>query len=142
MKFQDKEVELVTKPQIFNPPRDMLVWVSRESKPTIEKVCAILPYEDRASILLQNGRGYSFAMFCAEATEEMKPRRATNRELSKWLAQGNGELQIRSAVCGVSSSHGYDLTRENYQVADCFLVRKWDDTKWHEPTIDYMGIED
>ena len=28
---------------------------------------------------------------CAEIPEEPKPRRVTNRELSKWLAKGHGE---------------------------------------------------
>ena len=141
MKFKDKEVELVTKPQIFNPPRDMLVWVSNESKPTIEKVCAILPYADRASVLLQNGRGYSFANCCAEAPEELKPRRATNRELAKWLAKGNGEVKYSSQYA-VKMHIEYGAKGDNEPCHESFRIRKWEDTEWHEPTIDYLGIED
>ena len=79
----------------------------------------------------------NFFQHCAEIPEEQKPRRATNRELSKWLAEGKGACKC---------SNGYTDTAWNYEfydetVPDYVKVRKWDDTEWHEPGADYMGIE-
>ena len=78
---------------------------------------------------------------CAEIPEEPKPRRATNRELSKWLAKGHGEYS--NTVCCTTSyiTYEYLLDSAESEVSDNILVRKWDDADWHEPTVDYMGIE-
>ena len=71
----------------------------------------------------------------AENSEESKPRRATNRELAKWLAKGNGE---KTEDAYNKQSHSYIV--DNYLVNDKIKIRKWEDTEWHEPTVDYMGI--
>lgn len=71
---------------------------------------------------------------------EEKP--ITNRELSKWLAQGNGEYYEYD--CDGWESHRcieYQYEQDNIPVAN-IMVRKWEDTEWHTPTRDYMGLED
>ena len=74
--------------------------------------------------------------------EESKPRRATNRELAKWLAQGNGEMRYerKQYVYYASTCFDYDTDNED-EPRFGIHVRKWDDTDWHEPTAYYMGIE-
>lgn len=36
----------------------------------------------------------------------------------------------------------YNEPDREKQVENDILIRKWEDTDWHEPTVDYMGIED
>ena len=36
----------------------------------------------------------------------------------------------------------YDTGYEKQTLQSRLLVRKWDDTEWHEPTVDYLGIEE
>lgn len=86
---------------------------------------------------------------------ELKPRRATNRELSKWLGQGHGEYIYQvdlanytytyddmSKVNIASNTYTYDgISGEKNEVPSYVKVRKWEDADWHEPTVDYMGIE-
>lgn len=61
----------------------------------------------------------------------------TNRQLSKWLAQGNGECKTATftATCNV-----YEEEEANNEVEN-ILVRKWEDEDWHNPTLDYMEIK-
>lgn len=66
----------------------------------------------------------------------------TNRELSKWLAQGKGEFTKESwgsanVTLSYSKAHGDESV-------DCsLLIRKWSDTEWHKPTREYaFGEED
>lgn len=61
----------------------------------------------------------------------------TNRQLAKWLAQGNGESMTGEFV---STYHIYEVGDLNDEVGN-FLVRRWDDKDWHNPTLDYMGIK-
>ena len=72
-------------------------------------------------------------------TEEPKPRRATNRELAKWIARGNGE--VKDIIDVVLSFCSYPTGLENTEVRNGIKTRKWDDTEWHEPTVDYIGLE-
>lgn len=68
---------------------------------------------------------------------EDKGTRLTNRELSRWLAQGNGEL-TREDWNGILPLHTSCTKKtENEPVDDCWRIRKWDDTVWHEPTKEY-----
>lgn len=61
----------------------------------------------------------------------------TNRQLAKWLAQGNGECKIEKFV---STYHIYEEIDTNNEIED-YLVRRWEDSVWHTPTLDYMGIK-
>lgn len=138
MEYNGIKLTEVTESQIIDPPRKMLVW---DYDP------GILLKADVIAIVNGTYSGYPVItktgnfLHCAEIPEEPKPRRATNRELSKWLAKGHGEYS--NTVCCTTSyiTYEYLLDSAESKVSDNILVRKWDDADWHEPTVDYMCIE-
>lgn len=142
MKYKGIELISITEPQIFNPPKKMLVWNDYDSHAREEHVFAIGPasLDYPVRTISDDGRiGTHCLNHCAEIP---KIRRATHRELSKWLAQGNGEVTDgdtnNSPYC--KSSLYYNSARSDELCSDTIRIRKWDDTEWHEPTTDYMGI--
>ena len=135
MKYKGKELKEITTPQIFDPPKEMLVWDS--VFPEKHEVCAIVKYKNGNTVAITDPNNRW--QHCAEIPEESKPRRATNRELSNWLVVGKGEY--RNQIGLVSNYYTYDESETNMEVCSHFKVRKWIDTEWHEPTVDYMGID-
>lgn len=146
------KLEEVTTPQIFDPPKLMLVWdIDRPAFtndiPNLSKrkVIAILPKVFANNIVLtinHENRYHSYA-HCAEIPDPPKPRRATNRELARWLAQGNGEYKeiITDHECCMTYFYYSDRGRD-VELQKGIRVRKWEDTEWHEPDVFYMGLED
>lgn len=143
MIHEEMELKEITEPQIFNPPKEMLVWDFHKSDATRQYVAAIIPGVSFPVTTVCKDKRSACFIHCAEIPEELepKPRRVTNRELARWLAQGNGEVNIHN-----TEIHTYfNYTPEN---ADCeckeevFKVRKWDDDEWYEPTVEYMNLED
>lgn len=131
------------KPVVFQEPKTMLCWDDTDDKPIVREVVSYIPIrKDWPAIgLISSWR------HCAEIPEEPKPRRATNRELARWLAQGNGEKKRldeyeKEGVVFVSIEFTYEFGDAYLPVDECYFVRKWDDSEWHEPTADYMGLED
>ena len=147
MKYKGIELKQITTSQIFDPPKEMLVWDYVDSAPFKMPVHAIVASKTFPVIAEEGDYQY-----CAEIPEEPKSRRVTNRELSKWLAKGHGECMNPN-----SDSYSYDdlskanlasstytysgISEANKKVPFYVRVRKWDDVDWHEPTVDYMGIE-
>lgn len=70
-----------------------------------------------------------------------KSKPVTNRELARWLAKGNGEFTI-DELNRCCYEHRYDPDNEDEPVSAKFLIRKWEDSVWHEPTREYMGLEE
>ena len=76
-------------------------------------------------------------------------RRATNREIAHWLAYGNGEAcyfnKVTLTDCFTEfryhPDYADDLISAN-STGSRLMLRKWSDTEWHEPTIDYLGLEE
>ena len=137
MKYKGIELKQITTSQIVDPPREMIVWsdVLNNKEPKKEIVYAVVKvgkYYVAITSSLQWG-------YCAEIPKELKPRQATNRELAKWLATGIGEY--RNQIGLVTNAYTYDESESDIEVCTYFKVRKWDDTDWHAPTVDYMGIE-
>ena len=149
MEYKGIKLTEVTGSQIVDPPKEMFVW-------DYDPGCLL-----RADVLaIVNGRESDYTVitktgtyrYSAEIPEEPKSRRVTNRELSKWLAKGHGECMNPN-----SDSYSYDdltkanlasstytysgISEANKKVPFYVRVRKWDDDEWHEPTVDYMGIE-
>lgn len=139
MKYKGQELTEITEPQIFDPPREMVVW-DDGNEPTIKYVWGIAPPSaNRRYIVATIGNPYQH---CAEIPEEPKPRRATNRELARWLAEGNGEYCFgTSSEKRFGSSYGYGCIEQDSEVSNLISVRKWDDTDWHEPDVEYMELE-
>lgn len=140
MKYKGIELKENTTLQIFDPPKEMLVWDQDDSEPLKREVCAIFKHK---KLNLAITTDITYFCHCADIPEEAKPGRATSRELAKWLAQGNGEWCMKNGTgqIGANTNYGYSKYEENQNVTDGILVRKWEDTEWHEPTVDYMGIE-
>lgn len=138
MKYKGIELKTFTsdKPVVFDSPREMLVW-DNENIDTIlvASIVAYLPMRPYPVI------GHSITWkFCAEIPEVTKPRRATEMELAKWLAQGNGCFTtVDGDYCWTSTE--YDGTNPGKECNPDWRVRKWDDKEWHEPTAEYMGLE-
>ena len=129
MKYKGIELEEITEPQIFNPSKPMLVWDSDEKCPCVLNVCAIVN-RDGFRVITER----SAWRHCAEIPEVL----ATNRELARWLAEGKGEVMDQD---GLFTSWFYWKGKEDAPVKDSLFVRKWDDTEWHSPTREYLGLE-
>ena len=74
---------------------------------------------------------------CAEI-EELKTRRMTNKELSRWLREKpTRECTHRNDSDDrlVYSIHTYLEICANEEVDDCILIRE-DDGKWREPLVE------
>ena len=136
MEYKGIELKEITTLQVFDPPKKMLVWWFNDDSdiPEEKLVSAIVKTTDGIRTITSDLRNYPH---CAEIPEEPKPRRATNKELAKWLAQGNGETIEGDWVI---MAHAYNPDAANDEVSDKIKVHKWDDTDWHEPTVDYLGI--
>lgn len=133
MKYKGIELKEITEPQIFNPPRMMFVWDNGNEKFGKLEVIAIVSGRDYPVI-----SKYSTWHHCAEIPES-KP--VTYRELSRWLAEGKGQFLRKNRTKFVYTDIFYEDNMADDPVEDAFLVRKWDDTEWHKPTREYLGLE-
>lgn len=138
MKYNGTELNEFTsdRPVVFDPPKKMLVWDDASGIGVrSDIVYAYLPVRCQPV----QGPEYSWG-HCAEIPVEPKPRRATEMELARWLAQGNGCFtNVDGDYCWTSTE--YDGTNPGKECNPDWRVRKWDDKEWHEPTADYMGLE-
>ena len=76
--------------------------------------------------------GYSHFQFIREVIEE--PALMTHRQLSEWLAKGNG--QMRSAGALLYSLLVYEPKNEHDAVGKNIRIRRWDSDEWVVPTVD------
>lgn len=137
MKYKGIELKEITEPQIFDPPKKMLVWDSYESITELD-VYAIVSRKD-FPVICEN----STWKHCAEIPKVPELKLVTYRELARWLAEGNGEVNDDLNDEGaIYTSQCYWKGQENDAVGDSLRVRKWDDTEWHKPTMEYLGLED
>lgn len=85
----------------------------------------------------EDGIAWNIFYLASDSEKEL----CTNRELSKWLASGNGEcLHCYSGV--VCTQFLYELDKENNPVElTVFRIRKWEEVEWQVPTRKYMGLE-
>lgn len=139
MEYKGIELKKITTPQIFDPPKKMLVWDNGDGEPEISEVRGISPpsvgYKYQVFGVGVNGVGVNYQN-CAEIPEEPKPGRATNRELSRWLAQGKGECM--SSLGHADTAWMYEFGISDVELVEWAKVRKWSDTEWHEPDVDYL----
>lgn len=134
MEYQGKKlVEYKpTKTVFFNPPKRMLVWDSNSSEPTKSYVVAFITSRESFPVVTVKHTW----MHCAEIPEK---KLVSNRELSCWLAKGNGEVMDQD---GLLTSWFYWKGKEDSPVKDSLAVRKWTDTEWHRPTREYLRLGD
>lgn len=137
MKYKGIELKEFTseKPVIFDPPKRMLVWDYVDGTPIEKDVIAFIP--NRYHKVIEQTSLY---IHCAEIPEVLC-RRATNRELAKWLVQGNGQYKTGGSP-RLWTEHPYDIGYDEEACPNTIKVRKWCDKEWHEPTLEYLGLED
>lgn len=140
MKYNGMELKEITEPQVFNPPKKMLVWDNDEKNKLVRIVAAILPGIEFPVATIEDGRIYRYG-YCAEIPEAPKPRRATWLEVARWCATGNG-LVYDTYRDNIDTGIMFKSFEGGEPIMDEIKVRKWDDTEWHEPTADYLGMED
>ena len=133
MKYKGIELTEVTEPKLFDPPKKMLVWECYENITELD-VYAITSRKD-FPVICEN----STWKHCAEIPKVPESKLVTYRELARWLSEGNGEVMWSKTIC---SNWNYSNDDENEALDESFTVRKWDDTEWHKPTREYLGLED
>jgi hypothetical protein len=138
--YNGMELEEFTsnKPVVFDPPKKMLVTDDYDYKSC--RVTEIIVYDPRRTVCKAIGIHNQSWKYCFLLPDPPKPRRATNRELSRWLAQGNGECL--GSQDDADTAWNYPMECSNVPLREGAKVRKWSDTEWHEPTVDYMGLEE
>lgn len=150
VKYKDMELEDMQTAHVANLPKKMLLW-DDDGEPPKERVVTTIAIDNEGSAFAiarpEKGTGVIIWPHFAEIPEKPAPRRATNRELARWLAQGNGECILERTAgmadhkwiyedgCEDEPANGYDSSDNELK------VRKWSDTEWHEPDVEYMGIE-
>lgn len=138
MKFNGIDLKEVIEQQIFNPPKKMLVWNNTMDYAVLSLVVAIVERMDGLCAMCYDGETFPH---CAEIPDVQKPRRATNRNLSQWLAKGLGEVRRTDSNIAFTN-YSYDIRKANDELPDELLIKKWGDNYWHEPTEDYIDLED
>ena len=136
MKYKGIELNEFTsdKPVVFDPPKRMLVWDYNDETPTEVEVLAFIP--NRYRNVIEQTCAY---IHCAEIPDKGSEL-ATNRELAKWLVLGNGQYQVSGGR--IWTEHHYDIGQDDDACSKFIKVRKWCDKEWHEPTLEYLGLED
>lgn len=137
MKYKGIELKEFTsgKPVIFDQPKKMLVWDYVDGTPIEKDVIAFIP--NRYHKVIEQTSVYTH---CAEIPEVLC-RRATNRELAKWLSLGNGQYRVSGGI-RIWTEHPYDIGQDDDACSTFIKVRKWGDNEWHEPTLEYLGLEE
>lgn len=143
MKYKGIEIYELKTTFIKNLPREMIVWNDNSIEPKVKTIvgacvnlkgdCWYIAHDDELGIVKYK--------HCAEIPEEPKPRRATLRELAKWCAQGNGQIQDANQLNCVFTGLDYGPDCDDRAAPDIYKIRKWEDTDWHEPDVQYMGLE-
>ena len=133
MKYKGIELKEVTEPQIFDPPKKMLVWDCCGDEVELE-VYAITTRKD-FPVVCENASW----RHCAEIPKVPESELVTYRELARWLAEGYGEVMWANTVL---SNWNYSTDEENKALDESLSVRKWYETGWHKPTRAYLELED
>lgn len=159
MKYKGHELTEIKTPQIMDPPMEMVVWDTQLKHVERVTVAAIVKDVHGDTWALAHSKINNILDFwahCAKLPEGLDRRRATNYELARWLSQGNGEVLTLMGMSNnpkhyremVTTTWHYfsgchaDEVDYGFEGQRCKGIRKWGDPDWHDPTIDYMGIED
>lgn len=136
MKYNGIELTPITTPQIFDPPKEMLVWDENYNAPLIQHVVAITSNNNFCVITVDSVYSY-----CAEIPKQ-KTKRATYLQLAEWLAKGNG-MWRRNPTKFADIGFSLHIDEENRELEEGeFSIRPFGTTEWLEPTLDNMEIED
>lgn len=64
----------------------------------------------------------------------------TNIQLMEWLARGNGIAKNEGSGIVLPYLGQCPESMLNEPIRDAIRIRKWNDTEWHIPTKEYMGV--
>jgi hypothetical protein len=144
--YNGMELEEFTsdKPVAFPEGTKAICWDSdiyKEGFRSELDIVAYIPYLEDPVLTRDCPNDYQDSPYrhCAILSDPPKPRRATNRELSRWLALGNGECL--GSQDDADTAWNYPMESSNVPLREGAKVRKWSDTEWHEPDVFYMEIE-
>ena len=101
----------------------------------VENYCARCAY--KASCVHQKCTMKINAWYCQGFKElvEVKKRRMTNRELAKWIAEGNGLARFMpTGITGID--YTYSSNEEDASVSDTWKICGWDEKEWHVPEVE------
>lgn len=129
------------KPVTFEPAKKMLVWRENSCEPPHEENVLYVNSKYRIVVVLLESGVVKMYEYCAEIPKKPAPRRATWMELAKWCATGNG-LVLDELIEKIDTGVIFKVDYPNNPVDDKIKIRKWDDTEWHAPDVEYMGIAD
>ena len=134
--YNGMELEEVTTPQIFDPPKKCVVWSDNVS-PEERNVLAVLPRGSYRVMAEFDSTGVIQYQHCAILPDKPKPRRATWLDVARWCATGNG-LVYDTDRDKIDTGIMFKPSNEHEPIVDEIKVRKWSDTEWHEPTVEYL----
>ena len=131
--------ELTYEEWLKNPtPRLMWVWDSNKSTKVQRKVIYFLNPKLCFPIVALSSDETNTENFkhCAEV-EEVKTRRMTKKELSRWLREKpTREFKYGSYIsCSVYSTYTYGEDEEDVEVRKDIVIRE-DDGEWQEPIME------
>ena len=131
--------ELTYEDWIKNPiPRMMWVWDDNENNKVQRKVIYIIdkPITYQVIALIKSELSTESFMHCAEI-EEVKTRRMTKKELSRWLREKpTREFKYGSYIsCSVYSTYTYGEDEGDIEVCKDIVIRE-DDGEWQEPLVE------
>lgn len=130
------EEQLYSEPTIINDSREAIVWNDYANKDRV----IVLSYDPRSKYPVRSNNDRIWKHF-AFIPEKSTPRRVTWIELAKWCANGNG-LVLDELIERMDTGVMFKVDNQNDPVDDRLKVRKWGDAEWHEPTVDYIGLEE
>lgn len=85
--------------------------------------------------------------YLVEEPKEEEPKEeelCTSKELAQWLAQGNGFWCWCNDDWNKACFTRFDfleIDRDEVVRPGVYLIRKWDDDEWRNPTREYMGLK-
>lgn len=138
MKYNGQEIKELNfdKTHVFDPPKELLVWDGGSDVARKTTVYAVIPDRDTNYRVITHTGAYGH---CGEIPRK---KLATYRELSRWLVEGKGQLRKCTSNFTVYTCLSFDLTQADKPVEEGYAVSKWDDSEWHSPTREYLGLED
>lgn len=144
MIYHVEELTPITEQQVFDPPQEMLVW-DYESCSIYgihkKEVLAILPNKEEyrkheiKPVLATDGTKWNF---CANVPPK---KRANWEQLAYWLIDGKG-LVLDADTNRVDTGVYFNMNDMHDEVGERYYVMARGESKWHEPTIDYLGIKE
>ena len=129
--------ELTYEDWIKNPiPRMMWVWDDNENNKVQRKVIYIIdkPITYQVIALIKSELSTESFMHCAEI-EEVKTRRMTYKELSRWLRENSTREYKYITGSYIYASFDYREKNQNVEVHESMRIRE-NDGEWKEPLIE------